>query len=130
MKLLFALLFIGITCTCCENTSKCNPNSIVIIDGGVDSDNWLGKTYIYDLEFKNFDRSCVSDESIKELAIALTKNKKLKFPIGMVRCFEYNGGGIYNDIANPSGCDELRFLIINDIDSLGNFLDYEIVNIE
>lgn len=130
MKKLLLISLLGLTVSCNQELSKCDPTSIVIIDEGEDKISTGNSEFYYDLEFKNFNRSCVSDESVKELALAMSKNKKLKFPISTVRCFEYNGGGMYNDIEYPSGCDELRFLIIFDIDSLGNFLKYEKVNIE
>lgn len=129
MKKILYIISLGLIISCNQNKSKCDFKSIEIMEEYTEK---IGSKYEYnyDLELRGFDRSCLNDQSIKELVLNLTKNKELKFPINTVRLFEYNGGGFYNDLTKPSGCGELRFLIIHNIDKSGNFLDYEKVNLE
>lgn len=129
MKKIFYIISMCLIVSCNQNKSKCDLKSIEIMEEYTEK---IGSKYEYnyDLELRDFNRTCLNNLSVKELVIDLTKNKELKFPINTVRLFEYNGGGFYNELTKPSGCGELRFLIIHNIDKSGNFLDYEKVDIQ
>jgi hypothetical protein len=81
----------------------------------------------YDIEFSDFDGRCVTKNSIENFISFLYESKLVEKPIRSLRCFRNNGGGIYNELSSPQGSNELIFLLVENINSEGDF-EYEIID--
>jgi len=121
----FILLIVGsILFSCKEKKCNCNSDEYTIID---ENTTYRGRVeHTYDIEFSDFDQTCVNEAEVRNILKHLLKKKELEFPVSSIRCFKSNGGGILDDLSTPAGDNELMFLIIRDIDSILLSFDYEI----
>lgn len=122
-KYLFLILVITITLGCSEKQTNCDVKSMKIIE--IYNPSPPSKSYMYDIEFTDFNAECVNEKSIRKIIDELMSDKYLAKPIDVVRCYKYNGGGYINELIEPTGMS--MYLIITDIDSLGRYYNYEIV---
>jgi hypothetical protein len=124
-KIFMGLIIILILFACDDKKSNCDPTKYSILDESVSGSD-EGSEYTYDIEFSDFDETCVSEVSVRDMLRKLIQKQKLRFPVTLIRCFKHNGGGFINDASSPAGDDDLMFLLIRDIDSASLSFDYEI----